>query len=141
MTAYWTVTLRLESGAIELSPEDVDLSQQPRAGWGAVSRGHVTLALDLEITPALRVEGLAREVVRVVQDARKNAGLEVSDRIALGLDATGELAVAIEAHRDVVAGETLAVEVHTGELPDATHREDTMIDGVRLAVSIAKREA
>jgi isoleucyl-tRNA synthetase len=135
------VTLSLDDGAVELSPDDVDLSQQPRAGWGAVSRGHVTLALDLEISPALRREGLAREVMRVVQDARKNAGLDVSDRIVLGLDATDELADAIETHREEIAGETLAVDVQTAPPAGATHREDAVIDGMRLTVSIAKRSA
>ena len=68
-----------------------------------------SVALDLTITPALRRAGLARDVVRTVQEARKNAGLEVSDRIELGWRADGELAQALREHGSAVAEEVLAV--------------------------------
>jgi hypothetical protein len=63
----------------------------------------------------------------------------VSDRIALGLEATGDLGDAIGAHHTEIAGETLAVELHAGPLDTWDHREDVTIDGAPLVVSIAKR--
>jgi isoleucyl-tRNA synthetase len=70
-----------------------------------------TVALDLELTPDLVRAGLAREAVRLVQEARKRAGLEVSDRIRLWWQAEGETAEAVRAHAGLVADEVLAVEV------------------------------
>ena len=70
-----------------------------------------TLALDFELTPALKREGLMREIVRHVQSARKDAGLNVDDRIKLGLRAAGTLAEAISEHQNAIAVETLASSV------------------------------
>ena len=81
---------------------------------GVASEGGTTVALELEITRDLRLEGLARELVRAVQDARKAAGLQVGDRIVLGLEVGSELAASVHRHRDEVARETLAVEVVDG---------------------------
>jgi len=72
---------------VELSPEDVELERETLEGWGVATDEGTTVALELELTPELKREGLAREVVRLVQDARKAAGLDVSDRIVLGLEA------------------------------------------------------
>ena len=67
--------------------------------------------LDTSVTPELAAEGTARDVVRIVQQARRDAGLAVSDRIRLTLGADGAVADAVRAHADFIAGETLAVEV------------------------------
>jgi isoleucyl-tRNA synthetase len=74
-----------------------------------VREGGASVALDLTVTPELRLEGLARELVRAVQDLRKDAGLKVSDRIELAVEAAGEVAEALEAHADYLRAETLAV--------------------------------
>ena len=86
------------------------------------SDGGLTVALDLELDDELRREGVARELVRVVQDARKAAGLEVSDRIQLGVEA-GRAAVAdgdLARTATRSSGETLAVEL-TGRNSTARH--------------------
>src|SRR5207302_1453645 len=118
----------------------VDLTQEILEGWGVAAGGGITVALDLELTDDLRLEGLAREVIRVVQDARKAAGLDVSDRIALGLEASGALASAIAAFHDFIAMETLAVELTDGAVPDASSTEETTLERERLIVTLAKRE-
>jgi isoleucyl-tRNA synthetase len=76
--------------------------------------GGESIALDLEVTAPLRRLGLARDVVRLVQDARKAAGLEVSDRISLRWQAEGELAEALREHGHSVAEEVLAPEFLEG---------------------------
>ena len=106
-----SVTLDTPSGPIPLGPDDVDLTQDVLEGWGVASDGGVTVALDLDLTPELRREGVARELVRVVQDARKAAGLDVSDRIVLGVATTGPVLEALREHAATIAGETLAVEL------------------------------
>jgi len=92
----------------------------------------VTVALDLDLTEELRLEGLAREVVRAVQDARKAAGLDVADRIDLGLRASGDAARAIEAHRAWITGEVLAVSL--GEPRADGHRGRVEIDGAAVEI-------
>jgi len=98
-------------GPVELGPEEVGVVEEPVTGWRVARDGGSSVALDLEVTPELRREGLARELVRAVQDLRKEAGLKVSDRIQLAVRAAGEVAEAAQAHRDYLLGETLAVEL------------------------------
>ena len=129
---------RLTIAGVELGPDDVELLQETPEGWGIASEGGVTVALELGLTPELRREGLARELVRLVQDARKAAGLDVSDRIALGIDARGDLAEAFTEHRDAVARETLAVEVRAEVLPDAELRQDAEVDGSAVSVTLRR---
>jgi isoleucyl-tRNA synthetase len=69
------------------------------------------VVLDVDVTPELAAEGLAKDVVRVVQQARREAGLDVSDRIALTLDAPADVLDAVRAHQDFLAGEVLAESV------------------------------
>ena len=75
--------------------------------------------LDTAVTPELAAEGLARDVIRVVQQARRDAGLDVSDRITLVVEAPAAVAAAVEAHREFVAAETLATSVEFGAAGDA----------------------
>ena len=95
-------------GEVSLSEDDVIVTETPKEGW-AVAREGETVALDLAVTPGLVALGLAREVVRAVQEARKNAGLAVTDRIDLAWEASAETAAAIRTHADLIAGEVLAV--------------------------------
>ncbi len=122
---------------VSLGPDDVDLVQEIDEGWGVASEGGVTVALDLELTEELRSEGLARELIRVVQDARRAAGLDVSDRIVLGIAAEGEVADALAAHRDVIAAETLAVGL-SDRVADASFRQEAHVEGVAVSVTISR---
>jgi isoleucyl-tRNA synthetase len=132
------VSIAVPEGEIALEPADVDLMQDTVEGWGVAGDGTLTVALELELTPELRREGLAREVVRLVQDARKTAGLDVSDRIVLGLEADGDLAEALRVHADDIAAETLATELHLADLAEATLRHQTEIDGSGLTVALRR---
>jgi isoleucyl-tRNA synthetase len=134
VAAGGTLTL----GDLVLTPEDVDLTQETLEGWGVATEGGITVALELELTPELRREGLARELVRAIQDARKAAGLDVSDRIALGLSASGNLAEAADEHRAWVSGETLATQISDGEVDGATYRQVTQVEGSELTISLRR---
>ena len=112
LRAIGTATVHVEGlGEITLDDEDVVLTESPREGW-AVAREGETVALDLHLTPALVRAGLAREVIRLVQEARKSTGYDVSDRIELAWVADGELAAALREHAAAVADDVLAVRVH-----------------------------
>src|SRR5207245_2038925 len=102
-------------GEFDLDPGDLLVQDKAPEGWaGVVDRG-TQLLLDVRITPELAREGMAREVVRHVQEARKEAGLEIEDRIALYLATDSpNLREAIENHRDYIAGETLTLRWGSG---------------------------
>jgi isoleucyl-tRNA synthetase len=134
-----------------LGSEDVLLSMKAPEGYSVEREGAHAVALDLEIDEDLRREGFAREVVHTVQNARKNAGLEVEDRIELALAGDPALLAAAEAHRGQVASETLAVELHLdggeggaargdGARPGGAydHSEEAVIDGLPLSISLRK---
>ncbi|GAB3497905.1 isoleucine--tRNA ligase [Nocardiopsis coralliicola] len=102
--------VQVEGEPVEVSADELLVSEQPREGWAVAGEGGETVALDLELTPELRRAGLAREVVRLVQDARKSSGLDISDRIELVWSAeSAETAAALAEHGTAIAGEVLAV--------------------------------
>ncbi|MGZ8597530.1 MAG: isoleucine--tRNA ligase [Actinomycetota bacterium] len=123
---------------VTLGPDDVDLSQDVREGWGVASEGGITLALDLHLTDELRREGVARELIRAIQEARKAAGLQVTDRIQLGVEAGLVVTDALTAHRDTVAGETLAVDLIHGEVEGPA--VETTIDGDTVRISVRRAD-
>jgi isoleucyl-tRNA synthetase len=119
---------------LQISPDEVAVTETPRSGWAVASAGAETVALDLELTHDLRLAGLARDVVRTVQEARKNAGYEVTDRIELWWRVGGspEPAEAIRAHATQVAEEVLAVSMHEGAPEDETGLYSTVDDDLGL---------
>jgi isoleucyl-tRNA synthetase len=133
------VHLNIDEGpAVSIIADDVLLRQEVREGWGVASEGGMTVALDLDLDPELRLEGLARELVRLVQEARKTAGLDVSDRILLGVETSGEVAQSLQVHRDYVAAETLAVEIASGEIGAGASVTDGAIEGEAVTVSLRR---
>jgi isoleucyl-tRNA synthetase len=94
------------------------------------------VVVDLEVTPALTTEGLARDLVRAIQQARRDAQLHVSDRIALTLDGLPpDLVSAVDTHRDVMARETLATSVNVTDMDLAPNAE---VDGRRIHIGVVK---
>jgi isoleucyl-tRNA synthetase len=113
-----TATVDVDGAPVPLEDGDLIVTETPREGWTVASGSGLTVALDLTLTPALERAGLVREVVRLVQEARKNSGLDVSDRIELWWTADGVLAGALEEHADQWTGEVLATSVHAGTAGD-----------------------
>jgi isoleucyl-tRNA synthetase len=120
-------------GTVELGPDDAGVVEEPVTGWRVVRDGATAVALDLEVTPELRREGLARDLVRAVQDLRKGAGLAVDDRIELAVETGGELAAALDEHAGWLLGETLATTLLREPAGDG-HQARVELDGepVRL---------
>jgi isoleucyl-tRNA synthetase len=110
-------TVPVDGRDVALQADDVVVSETPRSGWAVAAAGSDTVALDLELTHELRLAGLLRDVVRVIQDARKVAGLEVTDRIELWWRVGGspEPAEAIRTYADQLTHEVLATAMHEGE--------------------------
>ncbi len=109
-----SAVVNVEGESIEVTADEVLLSETPRSGWAVAADGAETVALDLTITPELKRAGLAREAVRLIQDARKASGLDVSDRISLRWTATGAMAEALREHEALVADEVLATAISEG---------------------------
>jgi isoleucyl-tRNA synthetase len=116
----------------ELGADDLLLALKPLEGYQLEREGSHAVALELELDDELRREGLAREVVRAVQNARKAAGLDVEDRIELALGGDAELLDAARAHERYVAGETLALAVEY----DGATGADAMVDGRPLTIRV-----
>jgi isoleucyl-tRNA synthetase len=111
------------------------------AGWSVAGQGEVQVALDVRLTEALRREGLARELVRHLQEARKGAGLAVTDRVTITLQmADGPLAQALEEHGATIAAEVLAVRLERGVPPEGARRSEVKVEGERVGVGMEKAE-
>ena len=107
-----TYTLSLPGGDVVLNPGDYAISSEDVPGWLVASEGTLTVALDVEVTPELRCEGLARELVNRIQNLRKASGFEVTDRIETAVYAADPaLADALAAFGDYVKAQTLSLSI------------------------------
>jgi isoleucyl-tRNA synthetase len=124
--------IQVDGAEHELGADDVTLVLQPLDGYQVEAEAGHAVALALELDDDLRREGLAREVVHAVQNARRDAGLEVTDRIRLMLGGDSELLDAARAHESYVAGETLATSV------SYDGGDTARIDGRELRITVAR---
>ena len=108
-TAGEAYTLALPGGDVVLNPGDYQISSEDMPGWLVASEGALTVALDVELTEELHREGVARELVNRIQNLRKTAGFEVTDRIDTVIYAdSDEIASALEAYGDWIGAQTLS---------------------------------
>ena len=105
--------IEVEGTAYELTREDVDILAEDMPGWSVASEGTLTVALDITITPALKQEGDARDLVRAIQTLRKSSGFEITDRIKITLPAASRDAA--EAFREYITTQVLAVSLDYAE--------------------------
>jgi isoleucyl-tRNA synthetase len=125
----------------EIQPDEVEVRMQARSGYAVASDGPYLAALVTELTPELVREGLAREFVRRVQDLRKQADLDISDRIKLFYQATPDLEQAIQAFQEYIQAETLAVALSSGEMPGDLPTSSDTFDGESVTVAVQKAYA
>jgi isoleucyl-tRNA synthetase len=119
----------------ELEPDEVTLAMEAVEGYEVEVEAGRAVALSLELDDELRREGLAREIVHAIQNARKQAGLDVSDRISLALGGDRTLLDAARAHEDYVTGETLAVSI---SYDGAEAGAAATIEGRELRISVER---
>ena len=135
------VTQRVESGGkvFEYGPDDVVVEREVKTDWLVQSEGAYVAAIDPVLTPELKSEGTAREVVNRVQRLRKEAGYDYNTRIVLGIAGSDELAAAAEAFRAVIQDETLARRLDIGsEAASPDVRDDVSIDGQQTILSVRR---
>ena len=108
--------LALETGEeVTVDLEDIEIFSEDIPGWSVANEGTLTVALDLTITDALRLEGMARELIRSIQTLRKDSGFEITDRIVVTIPQTPENEACLAEFRDYIASQVLADEIRLGE--------------------------
>jgi isoleucyl-tRNA synthetase len=136
MAAGGEVGIAIDGHDHTLGPDDLTLALSPLEGFQVEAEAGHAVALQLEIDEELRREGLAREIVRAVQNARKEAGFEITDRIELGLGGNEELLAAAADHRSYIQNEVLATgEITLGDGQGGTGAE---IEGRELLISLSR---
>jgi isoleucyl-tRNA synthetase len=136
--------VEVEGVSHALEPGDLEVVEEAKGGWVVKSEGGYTVALDPRLDEALREEGLARELVNRIQRLRKDSGLEITDRISLGVYGPEPVERAVSAWREFIAGETLALEVQTGSQMDGARfdvAKDVDVDGLSVRIALSRRSA
>ncbi len=121
-------------GGVTLAPDEVEIQATPRPGTAVAEDDGLVMVLDTELTPELRAEGDAREIARAIQDLRREAGLELDDRIALWVVGAPP---AVEAHLPAVAEDTLA-QLASGEIPEDAARTTVRLDEGDVTIALQR---
>ncbi len=103
--------LNLNGETIHLEKDDVEIVNEDIPGMLVANEGQITVALDITLTPSLKEEGIARELINRIQNLRKESGLEVTDKISLHITRHSKINSAVEKHKEYIGAQTLAVEV------------------------------
>jgi isoleucyl-tRNA synthetase len=132
------VQLEVEGEALELLPNEVLINTEPLPGLAVAADRLITVAVDAALTPELRAEGLARDIVRRVQSMRKEAGFNIEDRITTYYLAEGELAGVFTDWGYYIRAETLTTELVAAEPPTDVYRESLTLEGAQLTLGVRK---
>ena len=132
-----TFDIEGDGQTISLGEGDVLVETSSAEGYACGEEGGYLTALDTALTADLVREGLARELIRTVQEARKQAGLEVSDRIVLGISGSDGVQAALDEYQGYLMSETLATDWAVGQA-DPTWREDRNLDDERWTIEISR---
>lgn len=123
---------------IALEPGEILLQAQDREGYAAAQEAGYTVAVATAVTPELADEGLAREIVRRLQDLRREAGLELADRIHAWVAGDADVARVLARHGAYIRGETLALELVAGEPPADAVRSEDDLEGTRVVFGVRR---
>lgn len=122
-------------GEFTVEADDVEIISEDIPGWTIAQEGSITVALDIELTPELLGEGMARLIVKRIQTMRKDSGLEITDRISVEIEDRPELRAAVEAHGEHIAAQVLATSLTLGQ---AQAGVDTDFADFKARVAIKK---
>jgi isoleucyl-tRNA synthetase len=130
------MTLQIEDRDYTLGTDDIEIISEDIPGWQVASSGSLTVALDITITDELADEGMARELIHALQALRKEADLEVTDRIRVLISEHPQVVRAVEAHGEMIAREVLADDIQVEE--EVNGSELVLADTADVQASIAR---
>jgi isoleucyl-tRNA synthetase len=130
--------LMVDGQAIQLTGEDVLVQTESRGGLAVASDKGVTVAVDTALTPELVQEGYARDLVRTINNMRKEAGLDIADRIHLAYQASGDVAAALANFADYIQQETLAVTLAAGQMAELDYQQTLSVGDQAVNLSLRK---
>jgi isoleucyl-tRNA synthetase len=132
------VQIEIEGQVVELAPEEILVQTQPVEGLAVAADKLITVAVDANLTPELRAEGLAREIVRRVQAMRKDAGFNIEDRITTYYQTGNELSRVMEDWSDYIRAETLSTQLVAGSPPAEAYTETQKIDSAEVILGVRR---
>ena len=135
-----TVSLQVDGQVVELSPEEILVQTQPVEGLAVAADKLITVAVDANLTPELRAEGLSREIVRRVQAMRKDAGFNIEDRITTYYQTEGKLAQVLQDWADYIQAETLSTRLVDAPPPPEAYTETQKVEGETVVLGVVQNQ-
>jgi isoleucyl-tRNA synthetase len=135
-----SVDLRVDGQSVELLPEDVEVITQPREGYSLSEEGDIVVAVDTVMTDELKKEGLARDIVRRIQNQRKEADFNIADWIETYYKTGPKLTEVFETFGDYIAAETLSTSIRKSEPPKEAYIATYKIEGEPLKIGLVRAE-
>ncbi|MEM7347307.1 MAG: DUF5915 domain-containing protein [Chloroflexota bacterium] len=131
-----SVMLALDGGEIELNPDEMLIQTEPAEGFAVAADKLLTVGIDVVITEELAAEGLARELVRRIQNMRKDAGFDIADKITIFYQAEGDVAAVMDSWADYIKTETLATAIEAGTAPDGAFAKTEKVEGQEVGLGV-----
>jgi isoleucyl-tRNA synthetase len=134
-----THTIEVEGEVITLSLQDVEIASEDIPGWLVTSEGNITVALDVTITPELRYEGIARELINRIQNIRKESDFDVTDKVSIMIEKHDAIVDAIEKFGKYIGSQTLAEEIQLQDrLENGNSRKIAIDDDITVKISVSR---
>ena len=135
-----SVELEVEGQTVELLPEEVEVSMKPRKGYSLSEEADIAVAVDTRMTDDLRKEGLARDIVRRIQNQRKEADFNIADMIETYYKAGPQLTEVFQDFGDYIAAETLSTSLNKAKPPQGAHVAEYKIGSEKLRIGLVRVE-
>jgi len=134
-----SVKVEVDDHVITLLPKEVEVRTQPKEGYVMEEEQGIIVGVYTVVTEELKKEGLAREIVRRIQNQRKDAGFDIADQIEVYYEAGPRLTEVFITHGDYIASETLSISIRKAELPEEAYVADYKIDGESLRIGLIRK--
>ena len=130
--------IAVENEKIALAPEDVEILSVNIPGWLGASAGAITVALDINVTEDLRLEGIARELINRIQNIRKDSDFEVTDKVNIQIEKHDLIVNAIQVHSEYIKNQTLTAKLLVVETISASNSKEIEIDEQTITILVEK---
>jgi isoleucyl-tRNA synthetase len=122
-----------------VTTEDVEIIPEDVPGWQVANDGNITVALDVTVTDALKNEGMARELINRIQNIRKSSDFDITDKVAVELEATASVEAALADYKEYIAAQVLAAEITAVAALEGEGVTELDIDGEKVSVRVSKK--